>query len=255
MKQRVINGVIIALVTIVSAYIGGYVLSTLLFLLALQATHEIILICKDKRKYLYPLIFLSIIGLAFIDDFIYDVALILLLPIILSTFVVFDEKINFEEVCFVFLMIIIVGYGFKFIIYFEDISKWLLGYLLIITYITDTFAFFVGRKFGKHKLNERISPKKTIEGFIGGWLFGGVISFIWAIIFNFFNLPMYFFVICSLILPIISQIGDLIFSMIKRNYGIKDFSNFIPGHGGILDRLDSTLVVSIVCGAFAILLL
>ena len=112
----------------------------------------------------------------------------------------------------------------------------------------DAFAYFVGRAIGKHKLNERISPKKTIEGSIGGW----ICAFISAIIFWKFFMPaehLMLAILTGIFVPLFGQLGDLTFSAIKRVYGLKDYSNLLPGHGGILDRVDS-LLFSLICFYF-----
>ena len=123
-------------------------------------------------------------------------------------------------------------------------------YLLIFlgAWITDIFAYFTGVFFGKHKLIEDVSPKKTIEGSIGGIfccalfyvVYGLIISHFFAIEVNLVLLG-----VSGLVLSVISQIGDLIMSVIKRHYGIKDFGKIFPGHGGVLDRFDSILAVSL----------
>ena len=122
-------------------------------------------------------------------------------------------------------------------------------YLLVFlgAWICDTFAYFTGRFFGKHKLIPEISPKKTVEGAIGGIVFTIVGFAIYGLIMNkFFDAELSYLVLCiyGLILSIISQIGDLIASSIKRQYGIKDYGFIFPGHGGVLDRFDSVLLVA-----------
>ena len=109
--------------------------------------------------------------------------------------------------------------------------------------MTDSFAYFTGSFIGKHKLCEKISPKKTWEGAIGGSVVGTIIStfFYLFVINSSANLFLVFGI--TLLLTIIGQIGDLFFSSIKRHYKIKDFSNLIPGHGGVLDRFDSIIFV------------
>ncbi len=127
------------------------------------------------------------------------------------------------------------------------------GYLYLLVFfgawVTDTFAYFTGRFFGKHKLNPEISPKKTIEGSIGGIVFcmlafvgfGLVMDFVphWDREVNYFML-----IAAGIICSLVSQIGDLITSLIKREHGVKDFGVIFPGHGGILDRFDSILAIS-----------
>lgn len=108
----------------------------------------------------------------------------------------------------------------------------------------DTFALFVGVKFGKKKLCPRVSPKKTVEGAVGGVIGSAVINIVAifvcnALCHNPFPVPVPVMIVLAFVLPIVSMLGDLIASTIKRNYGIKDFGNLIPGHGGMMDRIDS----------------
>lgn len=109
--------------------------------------------------------------------------------------------------------------------------------------MTDTFALFTGMFIGKNKLAPTISPKKTIEGFIGGALMGTFIatSFYVTVINQTKSLVLV--ILVTFLLSCVGQLGDLVFSFIKREYGKKDFSNLIPGHGGILDRFDSLIFV------------
>ncbi|MBP3495423.1 MAG: phosphatidate cytidylyltransferase [Clostridia bacterium] len=122
-------------------------------------------------------------------------------------------------------------------------------YLLIFlgAWICDTFAYFTGRLLGKHKLIPEISPKKTVEGAIGGIVFTIIGFIVYALIlkhqFN-YEMPIYQICILGVVLPIVSQIGDLVASSIKRQYKVKDFGNVFPGHGGIIDRFDSVMLVS-----------
>ena len=108
--------------------------------------------------------------------------------------------------------------------------------------MTDTFAFIVGSLIGKHKLAPTISPNKTIEGTLGGLIMGSVIPTIYYY-FCINTSSIFLIFIISLILSFVAQLGDLFFSKVKRENEIKDFSNLIPGHGGILDRFDSMIFV------------
>lgn len=109
----------------------------------------------------------------------------------------------------------------------------------------DTLAYCAGRLFGKHKMSPILSPKKTVEGAVGGVVGAGLLGLLYGMIArNFmtasYNFPLSFAVICA-VGGLISIVGDLGASAIKRNYDIKDYSNLIPGHGGILDRFDSII--------------
>ena len=136
-------------------------------------------------------------------------------------------------------------------------------YLLLGTLMTDTGAYFVGVFFGKHKMNERISPKKTWEGFWGGIVISSFISFAFGFLFSMFGHPLvmgvldfdhwYLILILSIVIPFVSTLGDFVFSSVKRFYGIKDFGRIMPGHGGVLDRIDSVIFVLIVAGMFMML--
>ena len=127
-------------------------------------------------------------------------------------------------------------------------------YLLtfICAWVTDIFAYFTGRLLGKHKLIPAVSPKKTIEGAIGGIVFCVVAIVVFGVVMERFFIPTEMranyivLAISGIFISIVSQIGDLIMSVIKRHYGIKDYGKLFPGHGGMLDRFDSVLAVSLI---------
>ncbi|RXP46596.1 phosphatidate cytidylyltransferase [Lutibacter sp. HS1-25] len=121
---------------------------------------------------------------------------------------------------------------------YNYVNTTILGVFILI-WTSDTFAFLIGKNFGKHKLLERISPNKTIEGFIGGMVFTFIASFVLAKFFTTLSLDRW--VVIAGIVSIFGVLGDLIESMFKRQAGVKDSSNFIPGHGGFLDRFDSVI--------------
>ena len=118
-------------------------------------------------------------------------------------------------------------------------------YIILIATMTDTFALFGGTLFGKHKLCLKISPNKTIEGSVIGTIFGVFISVLFIVFTCKLNINIFVLILITLLLSIMGQFGDLFFSSIKRSFNIKDFSNLIPGHGGILDRLDSLIFISL----------
>lgn len=118
----------------------------------------------------------------------------------------------------------------------------------IAAWITDTFAYFTGRFFGKHKLAPTISPKKTVEGSIGGILFCVIFVCLYGLIVaKTCDLSPRWWILApaGVFLSVVSQVGDLILSAVKRHFGIKDYGKLLPGHGGILDRFDSTLAVAL----------
>jgi phosphatidate cytidylyltransferase len=125
------------------------------------------------------------------------------------------------------------------------------GYLYMLVFlgawICDTFAYFTGKFFGKHKLIPEISPKKTVEGSIGGIVFTVISFVIFGLIVNLgFDADISYIKLCifAVVLSIVSQFGDLIASTVKRQYDIKDYGNLFPGHGGILDRFDGVMLTA-----------
>lgn len=124
-------------------------------------------------------------------------------------------------------------------------------YLLIIIWSTDSFAYLVGRKIGKTKLAPKISPNKTWEGAIGGTVVATALASIYLVAVEPIGMSLWISIIVTILLSITGQIGDLLESFVKRYYGVKDSGNILPGHGGILDRFDSLLLVSII--AFLVL--
>lgn len=114
----------------------------------------------------------------------------------------------------------------------------IIGIFLII-WANDTFAYIVGRMIGKHKLLERISPKKTIEGFAGGLVFAIAVSYILSRFYTFLSPAIW--IASAVIIVIFGSLGDLVESQFKRNAGVKDSGTIMPGHGGVLDRLDSII--------------
>ena len=124
-------------------------------------------------------------------------------------------------------------------------SIWELLYLLTITILTDTFAYLGGKFFGKNKLLERISPNKTIEGSLTGLIVSTSIASVFYLYIINPGINVGIVILITFLLSIIAQVGDLVFSAIKREFDIKDYSNIIPGHGGMLDRFDSIAFVSL----------
>lgn len=114
--------------------------------------------------------------------------------------------------------------------------------IFILIWANDTFAFLCGKSFGKRKLLERVSPKKTVEGFLGGWAFS--LLFAWPVSYYIALEPLLHWLIIASLVSVLGTIGDLVESKFKRIAGVKDSGKIMPGHGGMLDRLDSVIFVA-----------
>ena len=178
--------------------------------------------------------------------------LILMFPIGIALLffkvIITEMKTNFVDIAITgFGIIYIIGFiMFIPLIYMSEHGKLLIWYLAISAWGTDTFAYLVGIKFGKHKLTP-ISPKKSIEGSIGGIVGSTLIAIIYTYFINkICNAGIAYLEITGIavVLSVLSQIGDLAASSIKRYVDIKDFGKIIPGHGGMLDRIDSILFIA-----------
>ena len=195
---------------------------------------------------------------------------------LLALLIIIDKGFTIIDACFIFTTVFLIAMGFQsalvlrfypvhayhltnpdvsyFNLYDNLESSMLFCWVAVGACLNDAFAYFVGVFFGKHKMNERISPKKTWEGLFGGIILTVIVLVAWAFILDLASgnshvvlrglldiEHWYHVVILALVIPLISTVGDLVFSSIKRHYGIKDFSNILPGHGGILDRMDSLI--------------
>ena len=237
MKQRIITGALLIAAIVPPIYFGGVYLQILLGVFVIAVVYEFIKVTNDQEIWsIFGLLVAYIFFNLFINDqwFIETTSLLIIL---LFTINVFNVNYDVMKISYLFMFAVFILLALRSFNDLYAINVLVIVYLLLITYLTDTFAYFGGMLFGKHKLNERISPKKTIEGAICGYLGGVLIGLIFGLIF--LSLPKTLIIVSSLIIPIFSQIGDLAMSSVKRHFDCKDFSNILPGHGGVLDRIDS----------------
>jgi phosphatidate cytidylyltransferase len=166
----------------------------------------------------------------------------MLLPIIIYH----DNRVyNINDALFLFGTIFFLGISFNLLLMLREQSLMRIIYLFIITTMTDTYALLGGMLIGRHRLLESISPKKTWEGLIIGTIFGVMIGSVFYYLTIDDSINIVYLILGTTFLSLIGQMGDLVFSSIKRLYNKKDFSNLMPGHGGILDRLDSFIFVAL----------
>lgn len=170
--------------------------------------------------------------------------------LVISTFIllvipVINSKYTFVDVSLTLLGFIYCGilFSFVYLVNTKPFGEFLVWIIFIGSWLSDTAAFYSGKFFGKHKLSPRVSPKKTIEGSIGGLIGATIFSGIFGIIIQnyIYIMPLYNYFIIGTMCGLFGQLGDLVASSIKRYVDIKDYSNLIPGHGGILDRFDSII--------------
>ena len=243
MKKRVLSAIIMILIFVPLLLIGGIPFAILMTFLAVGAMYELITIREKKKEFptlmkiiSYLLIIFSIVLTYNQNLFSYKmsyqlisfIVLLFLLPILLKDKKEMDYDIN--DALYLIGSLLFINISFNLILVIRNYSLNYLIYLLLITVITDTFA-------------PSISPHKTIEGFIGGILMGSFVAttFYYTVIDSGISLAI--LILTTLFLAVVGQLGDLVFSSIKRTFNVKDFSNIIPGHGGILDRLDSLIFV------------
>lgn len=248
MKKRVISAIVALIIFVPLVILGGVYLKIATCILGVLAMKEFLsLPHKNKRPiYVDVIIYALTILLIFMDEKreIYYF-LTMIIPLLAVIYCNDNKKYNADEAFKLIGMAYLVGTVFHKFLLIRGESLMLFVYLFLITMLTDTYAHLAGTLIGKHKLAPKISPKKTWEGAIVGGIFGTLCAatFYYIAISN--NVNVLGLLIVTLFLSCLGQLGDLFFSAVKRNHDIKDFSNIMPGHGGVLDRLDSIIFVII----------
>ncbi|OPZ84574.1 MAG: Phosphatidate cytidylyltransferase [Firmicutes bacterium ADurb.Bin419] len=265
MKIRVASGIAGAILLFFVVWSGQIVLGLFIFLLSILALNEfynavsnigykpvkfigymasvyMFLVCSKGPLNKYG------INIEFIYSFRSALLGVFLALLILFCYIIFlHNKFNISDISATVFGILYIVFLFGFVILIRNMVNgfyyvWL---IFIGAFATDTFAYFSGYLFGKHKLMPEISPKKTVEGSIGGIVGCALVMGFYGMYLNFNNpanvIPLYHFIILGIICGVISQIGDWSASAIKRYVKIKDYGNIMPGHGGVLDRFDSIL--------------
>lgn len=260
MLKRIITGVVLLLVLLPSLlFMDTLVLPILLSLLSGIGVFEMLRCIGQQKNYLVSvpacLIALAAPFGAYYADLQQQFFPYALIAIVLSLFFLLALCVFLPEkntpgtaaLTFVLCTYVVVGFCSVQLLARNEESKLLYPMVFLGSFVTDVFCYFVGMLFGKHKLIPRISPHKTIEGSVGGTiccilaflLYGFAIS-------SFFDCTANYpaLIVTGLVLALISQLGDLIASAIKRSFGIKDYGTIFPGHGGVMDRFDSFIAVA-----------
>lgn len=245
------SSVLLIIITLATVILGGNLLFTVVGLISLIGMSELYKILKVNNKlvgfvgYLACIVYYSLLYLDLQEYAMF--LLITFLLVLMIVYVLTYPKYRSEQIFMVFFGFSYVAIMLSHIYLVRELEDglWLVWLLFIGAWGSDTCAYLVGMTVGKHKLSPILSPKKSIEGSIGGILGAALIGFIYGIAIRgkldtFSNPQVVFAIICGLS-SVVSQIGDLAASAIKRNYEIKDYGKLIPGHGGILDRFDSII--------------
>lgn len=253
MKIRLISALAVILILIPIFYLGGITFDIAVYLITIFGFREFIK-ARDKEtpdfiKFIsYLMITFVYFETALSEKMSFEINyrllsglfLTILLPVVLYRN---EKKYNVKDAFYLLGGLLFLGFSIPLFGVYRNLGLRVIVYLLSITVVSDTFAYITGKLIGKHKLLEVISPNKTLEGLIGGTVMGTFVGTMFFTTVIMSNINIYQIVFMTLFLCIIGNIGDLLFSAVKRTYDIKDFSNIMPGHGGILDRIDSIIFV------------
>lgn len=258
-KTRLISGIVIVALAVVLLWLGGPVTGAAMMLLSVVGVFELCRVYKIEKR--SPAVF------AYIWTVLYYIILILskhkmwgiqvsrmamptmisYLLVILAIYVIRFPEYHDKEIMAAFMSFFYVSVMLSYIYRIREMDNG--GLFVVLVFIcswgNDTLAYCTGMLFGKHKMSPVLSPKKSIEGLVGGIVGAGILGVLYGLfikdrMMDIQNLPLYLFIICSLgAVPAV--IGDLAASAIKRNNDVKDYGKLIPGHGGVLDRFDSMI--------------
>lgn len=257
MKNRILSSILLFLICIPFVIKGGTFFAGFVLIVGLLAFKELFDLKLKKRKLALLIEVLAYLAVGFLILNSYQSKeLMIVLDYRILTFMVFafmvplvmignNEKYNLQDALYLLGSVLFIGFSFNLVILIRNYSVIYFTYFLIITCFTDVFALLTGKLIGSHKLAESISPNKTVEGFMGGTMMGTFAGLVYYLTVMNHQVSFIQILIITLTLSIIGQVGDLIFSQIKRYYHQKDFSGLIPGHGGILDLFDSLIFVII----------
>lgn len=266
LSKRILSATIGALYLILVTYLGGWYFYISVLLMMFIGLYEVYK-ALDKTSFRPLQIFGYLFAIISIPIFLFKgiagIFVIFTLLCLSSVTLIVTGKSYFNVLSTIFCMIYPVLF-FLFLVLVKSITPSYVGIIalaiiFICTWITDSFAYFVGKNIGEHKLSPIISPNKTIEGAIGGLIASCITGILFSILVPFFHIKIeifwFHYLILGFLCGIFSQLGDLSASAFKRFCQIKDFSNFFPGHGGLLDRFDSILFTAPMVYCYFILFL
>lgn len=261
------SSTVLMIITILSMVFGGYVLFGVLFAITLIGLFELYRVVGVQKSAAGIVGYLAAAALYFsVMECTQELGIITgcnlvggTLPVIigfltvllLAIYVLAFPKFNSEQITMVFFGFFYVALTISYIyrLRISDAGAYSVWLIFISSWGADTMAYLTGILIGKHKIAPVLSPKKTVEGCIGGVVGATLIGLIYSLIFKddlskVYDDPVLLFTIVSAVASVVSMIGDMAASAIKRNKDIKDYGSLIPGHGGILDRFDSVIFVA-----------
>lgn len=257
-RTRLLSGIVLVIVIAFMFYSGGFVLASLLCVISLIGLYEFykaVNILPDNKK-IDSMTLMGYLGcvLVYVLESVFcgDIQYVIIAPVItcvlmLAVYVLTFPKYESKNVVYAFFgfMYVSVLLSFVYLTRMLPEGKLLVWLVLFATWVCDTFAYLTGMAIGKHKLAPVLSPKKSIEGAVGGVVFSAIFAGVYGffikdyIVSDLMVMPT-FIIACSAG-AVVSQIGDLAASAFKRNFEVKDYGHLIPGHGGIMDRFDSMI--------------
>ena len=258
-KTRLLSGIVLVLVALLTICSGGTVLYMTVLCLSLIGAGELFRVMKvreDKWNLLeitgYAGVVIFYLSLLLHDPMYQMLALILDLVLLMAVYVFTYPKYNANQVMPAFFAIVYVGVMLSYVYQTRmlDGGKFHVWLIFLCSWGCDTCAYAVGKLLGKHKLAPVLSPKKSIEGAVGGVAGAALIGFLYAWglqkagVTAISDDAIWAFPLISGVGAVLSQLGDLAASGIKRDHNIKDYGRLIPGHGGIMDRFDSVIVTA-----------
>lgn len=253
-KTRLLSGIVLVILAIGFIILGGDILLAVIGLISLIGMYELYRVLKIEKSvigimgYLAAIVYFLNIRFAFIPDILMLVFAFLIL--LLFAYVFSYPKYDAKQVMTVFFGLFYVAGMLSYVyqIRMLENGKYLAFLVFICSWGCDTCAYCVGKLIGKHKMSPILSPKKSVEGALGGVIGAALLAALYAFIFrnpmSLSTVEIWIIAGITAVAALISMVGDLAASAIKRNYDIKDYGTLIPGHGGILDRFDSMIITA-----------
>ncbi|MCL2864204.1 MAG: phosphatidate cytidylyltransferase [Lachnospiraceae bacterium] len=268
-KTRLLSGVLLLVIALLTIIPGGDILLALIAAISLIGLGELLRVFQTDRSalgvcaYIFAVVYFLSLRFAYLlpENFppVFALLAMAYVIVLLAIMVFAFPKYKIEQLMASFFgfFYVVVMLSFVYQIRMLPIGVFSVWLIFICSWGSDTFAYCAGMLLGKHKLAPKLSPKKSIEGAVGGVVGAAVLGLLYALAINAWSdthVAVLLFVIIGAVGSIISQIGDLAASAMKRQYDIKDYGRLIPGHGGILDRFDSVIITAPIIFYFTIIL-